>query len=296
MAVCPWLANPYALVSWWDMEQFSAKGFFLIGCLIESVKTECLMSSTMVDPKQPIYNFSLPVSDDSAERAADYLPRIEQECRSIGLLLSAQSIKRVTERLEKRDEVSVNYQWLRDKFQDLKDLIHDEMKGHGFFYISPERGKFWTKFDQKCLFGDDVADAFPGALFDIHGAGVCVAIGLGTPSVFHLMRVLEFGLAALGSVFNVSLAHTNWEPAIREIESKVREMHKDPAWKATPDCKSMQEKYSQAVFHFAVLKDAWRNYTMHGRGRYGEDEAEIIFLNVKGFMQKLAALGLKEAI
>jgi hypothetical protein len=293
LPVQPWQINPRWLISWWEMEQFSAKGFFLVGCLIEGVKTECLMGSTVVDPDQPIYNFAAPISEQAAARAKDYLPRIERECRSIGLRLSADTVKRAMERLEKRDQISINYQWLNDKLTDLKALICDEMKEHGFFYISPERGKFWTKADQKCLFGDAVANAFPAALFDIHGAGVCLAIGIGTPSVFHLMRVLEFGLAALGSIFNVSLAHTNWEPAIREIESKIREMHKDPAWRAKSDCKLVQENYSQVASHFAVLKDAWRNYTMHGRGRYGEDEAELIFLNVKGFMQKLAALGLK---
>ncbi len=35
---------------------------------------------------------------------------------------------------------------------------------------------------------------------------------------------------------------------------------------------------------------------MHARGDYGDDEAEVIFLSVKGFMQKLAALGLKEVL
>lgn len=108
------------------------------------------------------------------------------------------------------------------------------------------------------------------------------------------MRVLEIGLTSFGAVFGVSLAHTNWEPAIREIESNIREMHKDPKWKSLPDCKDKQEKYSQAASHFAVVKDAWRNYTMHARGNYGDNEAEMIFLNVKAFMQKLAKMGLSE--
>jgi hypothetical protein len=55
-----------------------------------------------------------------------------------------------------------------------------------------------------------------------------------------------------------------------------------------PDCKDLQRFYAQAASHFAVLKDAWRNYTMHGRSKYEQDEAERIFENVKGFMQTLS--------
>ncbi len=82
------------------------------------------------------------------------------------------------------------------------------------------------------------------------------------------MRVLGIGLGPLGKIFNVSLAHTNWAPAIEEIESKIRDMYKDPVWKALPDCKEQQEFYAQAASHFGVLKDAWRNYTAHARGKY----------------------------
>jgi uncharacterized protein YpbB len=84
------------------------------------------------------------------------------------------------------------------------------------------------------------------------------------------------------------LAHTNWAPAIEQIESRIRDMHKDPVWKALPDCKEQQEFYAQAASHFGILKDAWRNYTMHARGFYTEEQAEQIFENIKVFVQKLS--------
>ena len=54
------------------------------------------------------------------------------------------------------------------------------------------------------------------------------------------------------------------------------------------DWKDQLEFFSQAASYFMVVKDAWRNYTAHARGRYDEDEAEGILRNVRGFMQKLA--------
>ena len=66
-------------------------------------------------------------------------------------------------------------------------------------------------------------------------------------------------------------------------------MHKDPFWRAKPDCKVQQEFYAQAASHFGILKDAWRNHTAHARGICTEGEATLIFDNVRGFMQKLAS-------
>jgi hypothetical protein len=99
---------------------------------------------------------------------------------------------------------------------------------------------------------------------------------------------MEIALAALGSMFGVSLAHTNWAPAIEEIESKIWNMHKDPVWKAIPGCKIQQEYYAQIASHFGVLKDAWRNYTMHARGKYTEEEAEQLYGNTRLFLQRIA--------
>ena len=46
--------------------------------------------------------------------------------------------------------------------------------------------------------------------------------------------------------------------------------------------------YAQAASHFAILKDAWRNYTMHARGVYAVEQAEMLFESTKDFMKKLA--------
>ena len=65
-------------------------------------------------------------------------------------------------------------------------------------------------------------------------------------------------------------------------------MHTDPAWKELADCKEQQRFYADAATHFAIIKDAWRNHTMHARGKYVQVESERIFESVRAFMQKLA--------
>ena len=73
--------------------------------------------------------------------------------------------------------------------------------------------------------------------------------------------------------------HSMFRGAIRDIPN-------DPARPA--DWKEQQEYFSQAASHFMFLKDAWRNYTAHARGKYTEEEADMIIVNVRAFMQKLA--------
>jgi hypothetical protein len=173
----------------------------------------------------------------------------------------------------------------KDRIEELERVITSEMGSHTFAHLAPGRMAY---YGQDFLFGADVANSFPSASFDIKEAGNCLALSRATACVFHLMRVLEILLGVLGKKFGVSMSHTNWAPAIDQIESKIREMHKDPAWKVLSDCKEQQEFFAQAASHFGILKDAWRNYTMHSRGKYTEEEAEQIMSNTRAFTKKLA--------
>ena len=64
-------------------------------------------------------------------------------------------------------------------------------------------------------------------------------------------------------------------------------MGNDPSLRPA-DWKDQQEFYSQAANHFMFIKEAWRNYTAHAHGKYTDEEAETILINVGGFMRKLA--------
>ncbi|HTW45914.1 MAG TPA: hypothetical protein VMD58_10240 [Acidobacteriaceae bacterium] len=233
------------------------------------------------------------LDEKSREKASRLLGSVVEELRKIGLSISAETAEELIQEVNKRSKLH-NLQWLVQRIDGLDSLVNKELKEKLFLYITPDRQRFLPTVGSPHPFGDEVAQAFPSANFEISEAGWCLALARASASVFHLMRTLEIGLTALGSVFGISLANTNWEPAIREIESKIREMHKDPHWRAMADCKRKQESYAQAASHFGILKDAWRNYTMHARGSYSEDDAQMIFMSVKKFMQKLAALGLGE--
>ena len=282
----PWEERPRQLWSWFEMLNFSAEAFYGFGRALRDIRCDCYIGSVGCLDGEPAFAMMRPLDDHAKQKALKSFAYVESHSRQIGMQITADTVLEAIEKL--KSESTRNFQWLLDQTDAIEGLARKELRGKAFFYISPERMEFWPTQKEPFAFGKDVEEKFPSASFDIHNAAICVATTQSTAAVFHLMRILEIGLTVLGAKFGVSLAHTNWGPAIGEIESHVRDMHKDPAWKALPDCKEQQEFYAQAASHFGILKDAWRNFTMHARGKYTEDEAERIFENVKGFMQQLA--------
>jgi hypothetical protein len=289
--VPPWVAERYRLVTWWDMLEFSGIRFFWAGYVLNQVISECYVASLMVDPNAPIYNLAQSIDERAKAKALDRFKSVRGEFDQLGLRISVATVDDALHALENEKR---SFAWLLDEAKRISKLAEREIKGTAFFYVPAARVVFLPTYEEPHVFGEKVSNAFPSAIPDIYEAGTCLALGRGSACVFHLMRALEIGLRTLGAVFGVSLDHTNWGPAIEEIEARVGNMHREPKWRAFPDCKQLQESYSQIASHFGVLKNAWRNYTMHARGSYTEEQAELIFRNTKAFMAGLVEKGLKE--
>jgi hypothetical protein len=268
------------------MYQFSAVAFFWCGRALRSIREDCLVGSIRVVDEQPFFDMSRLLDSKAREKGLSHLMDISIEFRKIGLGLSAGMADEIIAQLRKGDKR--NFQWMHDQAETIERLAEKEANDRFFLYIPPERARFWPTEKSKNIFGDEVAAKFPSVSFDAGNSGVCLATMMPTASVFHLMRVLELGLKALGKEFGVSTEQTNWQNAIEQIESKIRKMATDQAWKSQPDWKELQQYFSDCATHFSILKDAWRNYTMHAHAAYTDDQAEVIFLTVKAFMQKLA--------
>ncbi len=283
----PWEVNPYDPISWFDVLQFSATAFYWIGGLLESLFSDCLIKpGGFGDAPFPPGALNEPLDEKTREKAISSFRTVSEQCGLIGMSITAETAAELRSKIEASPAFS--YDLLLSEIKAVRSVMQKEMRGKIFLYLSPERVRFWPKMNEQNVFGERVAKAFPSARFDISEAGICLALARGTAAVFHLMRVLEIGLGVLGKQFDVSLGNRNWAPVIEEIESKIRGMNQDMAWKSLPDCKELQRFYSDAASNFGILKDAWRNNAMHVRGVYTEEQAQRIFENVKSFMQKLA--------
>jgi len=175
------------------------------------------------------------------------------------------------------------------RIEEIERTIKREMRSILFMYLPADRA---LRYNQEEPFGGKVATAFPSAKFDLQESGNCYSLSPFTASVFHLMRALEVALTTFAAQFGITMSHTNWQPIIEQLESKIRDLSK--ASSKTAADKNLCEFYAQAASSFMFLKDAWRNYTAHVRGRYVEQEADTIYRNVGAFMQKLANGGIRE--
>lgn len=270
----PWVKHPYQLISWWDVEKFSAETFLTIAETMEKLRS----SWSMPDKADQL------VSKDLRPYDTALIGVFIEECSKVGMTISCKHMESL-----KDDPPSMKNSAASSKMEHIFQTVVIEMAQNSFMYIPKGRSAYYG-LEQP--FGAEVATRFRSASFDAKEAGNCYAAGRWTACVFHLMRVLEIGLSSFAKLFGVPHDHTNWHNIIEATEAKIRNMGTDPT-KAN-DWKEKQELYAQAANSFMFFKDAWRNYTAHARGKYTDDEADGIYRNVRAFMQKLAKMGITE--
>ncbi len=237
-------------------------------------------SSSTITQIVQILNRGEGLRDSHFKELGIALGEMMRECQKVDLPMTLAQLKRIKEVLDER--TNVTNEGIRQMLHEVVNRLWDELDTHIFYQIE-SRKSFYYEEPEKFI-GPDVSKAFPIATRELIDASKCYAIGRDTACVFHLMRALESGLGCMAKVFGVPSDHTNWQNIIEQIESKVRDLPKTKP----KNWKEDQEFYSQAASHFMVLKDAWRNYTAHMRGRYDAEEALRVMDNVLGFMKKLA--------
>jgi hypothetical protein len=265
----PWIENPYRLVSLWSLMLRQLRADSFVGCTNSITKYWHGLGhgGQMTDP--------------GLTELASSLGELQRECETNSFNSSVNQILRIKEYFSNG---SVTNQVLSQLLGELIVRVQEDLEREMFLHIPVASVMLYEP--KESLFGHLVASGFPSASFDIAEAGKCLALHRSTACVFHLMRVMEIGLTALATRFNVPAAHSNWEPLLGKIEKAIAEIDKDPNRPAT--WKDEREFYSQCASYFRIVKDAWRNYTAHARGKYTEDEADELFRSVRSFMQKLA--------
>jgi hypothetical protein len=129
-------------------------------------------------------------------------------------------------------------------------------------------------------------DKFPSTLEDVRGAVDCWALGHSTASVYHSMRILEYGLAALANELGKEAGVKNWQNVIDEIESEIR--HQGKALHPGVDKMDRLGFLSEAAKEFVYFKDGWRNFAAHGRATYDAHQARSVLEHVRSFMNALS--------
>ena len=169
--------------------------------------------------------------------------------------------------------------------------IHTELAKWEFVRVAPRMGQY---FEQDTLFGKEVYEYFPRSRQDVRDAGSCLAVALPTASVFHCMRVAEYGLRTLARKLKIVLTHkgsvqpieyADWDKVITGIKNEITRVRTLPHG---PKRQSQLEAYSDVADHCLFMKDIWRNTASHTRSRCSDTEALAALERVRDFMGFLA--------
>lgn len=172
----------------------------------------------------------------------------------------------------------------QETYMALREFLsrfRDDMEELHFLHVTPALS---GGLGDSPPFGEGVEQAFPSSALEIRDAARCLALGQGTAAVFHCMRALEPALIALGTEFGVSVRE-NWNDALNATQNAIRartNKNDRPSWKEE------EPFYTEACTHFFIIKNAWRNHTMHLRSRFTEQDALKVYDHTRLFMQHLS--------
>jgi hypothetical protein len=225
------------------------------------------------------------VSDLDKKRLGDLVEKIKK----VAERHKFESTKHRVQLFEMKNRFVFPFHEFIGEIRTLREAIEHDIWSR-FFYCYPKAGA-----DELMDSGADwkpVFDNFKIASADVIAAVDCWALGHGTASVFHLMRVAEYGLRALARERRVKLPKkqalewADWRTVIDGIANKV---HAIANKKRGPARDAALEFYRGAMGSFESFKDAYRNNVMHARKSYNVQEALAVMHHVRDFMNRLAS-------
>lgn len=237
------------------------------------------------------------VTPDSYSDLKRHTANLLEACESIGMPVTKGAASDFFDELncaEQNDRG--NFGFRGDSCLRMKSRLHSSMTCFGYevalkttLVLPPDMAKYYDP--PSPLYGTEVHSEFPSAVYEIEEAAKCLAVGRSTAAVFHLMRVMEVGIHAVARCLSVpdpvKGSGKNWGVILKNIHAaRTAKSSATPKnWGIPSD-----EAYFDAIHAtLDAVRNAWRNTTMHVENKYTTEEAEHIFVTVRGFMMKLAS-------
>ena len=225
------------------------------------------------------------IDRESANFVADEIDNLLPHLNTLGARLAHMSCVRLIKRLHEL-HLSIKFNQIARSVESISQRLADELTMTRAFVIEHEKQKYYDPAQP--LFGNDVASKFLSVIFELDEGAKCLALGRPTACVFHLMRIMEIGVRAMARCLNVpdptKPAERNWGHILNEIGRGILVKWPATANRIAGDGALFGELHAS----LDAVKNPWRNATMHVERKYTDDEAEHIFVAVKGFMMKLA--------
>ncbi|MGO8909596.1 MAG: hypothetical protein ACLQDM_09785 [Bradyrhizobium sp.] len=217
------------------------------------------------------------------EALGSTLGDLQRQCEQIELPMTGRRLQRLLDTF--RPDYAHTWIETARQLAEIQQTLIDELEDRLVLCLPADKGSFYTGHD---LFGPDVARQFSSASREITEAGRCLALNRNTASVFHLMRVMEIGLRALGRSLNEPQLdpkrNPSWEMILRRCDQEMQK----PLAQRSPEWQQAESFYSTATANLRAVKDAWRNSTMHVEQTYDDETALEVWNTVRAFMRQIA--------
>lgn len=217
-----------------------------------------------------------------------------------GMLVACDAAERITKllndsqvNLPEGSQIQNAAAYPQNVISDIKVALHEllllaprELSQQLVLVISRSKAK---RYMEGNLFGDDVEVRFPSLSFDIREAGMCIAADRSTAAVFHLVRCLEGGIRAMSRCLGIPEPHRpadrTWGKLLQSLKEGIDAAWPNKGQRSSGDGKLFDEGYAALV----GMKNPYRDPTMHLEKKYTEEEAESLFVIIRGLMRSLAA-------
>lgn len=188
------------------------------------------------------------------------------------------SIDRLNTQLSKNP----TFKELEYGLKSINDGLQDGLKAQLVYRYPNDKAKIVLNWKNDW---ENVLSRLPECGGDVFASVDLWALGHYTASVFHMMRVLEYGLGALAREVGVKYDNQVWYNVINEIEAAIKS-ERNSILKGN-DRKNRLNFLSEAAKEFVYFKDGWRNYVSHNKAIYDEPQARRVLEHVRHFMNIL---------
>jgi len=244
------------------------------------------------------------IDKEERDDFTEVLTRAEAVLKELNLLYAANKISHSLQFLKEHESMDIFAASADTEARNIQEAVEDSLRKFEFIKIADGREIYINKF----LMGELVQQRFPSAKKDIWEAKSCLMAGCDTAAVFHLMRVVEFGLRALCNSlgfrnmknrikdkFTIKgaqkfeyqpIEYAMWEKILNQLPGKINK--RLIKMKPSPRKQDQQEFYANLITEIDAFRMGWRNHVMHSRVWYTAADADAIKDHVERFMKKLA--------
>ena len=278
------------LWSLWDMLNFNVSAFYVATSSLQEIRhaVDSGRRKSVEGHDDGSVTVTFITDRETRKFLREHTEKLQESLRVLGAKITLMAADRLRALLDYRD--GFTWEAVSAQLGQIDGRMPDELSLVKLFVLDDTAARYFEP--PVSLFGQDVADKFVPALFEIDEAAKCFALNRHTACVFHLMRVMEIGIRAVAWFFEISDptkgGDRGWGNILRDVKAGMDARGgaaPKVAWSRPTDKAFFERIYAS----LDAIRVAWRNPTMHVENKYTDDEAEHIYVAVKGFMKMLAS-------